>query len=692
MNYMSEKLEFGSGLTLRMIIFMIIMVPLAYIINFGLCSVSPYFYSTGLIPPDPFVLILILEVLLYINPKWRLSPHEYTTMIVICGVLGGPLWLSYGQIEHNFGSGYGNTISYLAFPVYAYVTEPFKTQIFKFMPSYWYPSEENAILAFWGGFRAPINWPAWTIPIIWWGLWYFVSIMFAHFWSFFLRKQLIDIERLPFPGALPSALLIQYAVERKPGTHVSALFDFQNRSTKLFWFGFLVGFAVTFTELLNYVLPAFPPAREWTTYMLSIPTQTFLPGAYGGIVFIPPRIPVYMLMPLDSLITALVCYIGINVLYPAIGVATNILPYTPGTPENDYGFYGMQNGPFKYVYFGYYLYIGIGLWLVFRNLEHFKEVFTAAFKFLGVKPSGEIEEEGVPYSILGIGSILLLLIMIGLLVANAVPPIVAVFMIAIFIFNQYGCVALASVMPRHTGAWFGTTRDFWWDVGVATGQWSGTTPTLDASLVNTMLMGWTIGDGYHRISPLSMQQTMPLYKVANVNRTRARDVLIVLIVTTAIMASFGAIWNVYWVNTMGGFTGSRALRVPGGWSGIVSQSQYYTLSIPFEGKIVGERWALLVASIIFTAVCYTLRARFAWFFFDPAAASFAIIFPNWIWFNAVLAFLAKYIILKVAGSERWEKLAVPWIVGWSAGYGVNFFILALTAGLWRALPEFSARL
>jgi len=47
------------------------------------------------------------------------------------------------------------------------------------------------------------------------------------------------------------------------------------------------------------------------------------------------------------------------------------------------------------------------------------------------------------------------------------------------------------------------------------------------------------------------------------------------------------------------------------------------------------------------------------------------------WFVAIIGFIARVLVLRIGGSEMYEKKGVPLVIGIMIGYGICVFIYAL---------------
>jgi hypothetical protein len=92
----------------------------------------------------------------------------------------------------------------------------------------------------------------------------------------------------------------------------------------------------------------------------------------------------------------------------------------------------------------------------------------------------------------------------------------------------------------------------------------------------------------------------------------------------------------------------------------------------------------IVGAAIVTIV-YILHARFPWFPLNPAGVTLGF---TWITFHVVIpalvALIAKYIILRIGGAKVYEEMVVPFAIGALASTGIMI--------LWGVLSNYAALL
>ncbi|RLF14293.1 MAG: hypothetical protein DRN06_07300, partial [Thermoprotei archaeon] len=386
---MSEVPEYRRGLTPRVLAIIVVMVPVTFIFNMLLSGLTAWWVHAGMLPPSIMYIILINELLGRLNPRLKLSRSELAVLLTAFFALGGYAYTMYGELKFgiNIVSTYNNIMS----AVRALSVDPAKTfWLDKYSPL-WAPPPEVVELA-WKGLKPGqyIDWGAWIGPITFWTLYFITWSIWSYTIAFMLRRQMIEVERLPFAMVLPTAYPIVWSTE--PKNSPQNLFNFRSRLAKIFWIAFVLGFIGTLPDLVRYFLPFIPPSSEWSTHPVNLNafTSSVLPGASFIGNFIIPRVAVFALLPLDFLLSGVVAWFVMYVIYPCIGVATGFLPYTPGV-ENHPSHYGQAVGPIRAIYAtNTGIMLGIGLYALYMAWPHIKTIFSSI--------SGrDVEEQGVSY-------------------------------------------------------------------------------------------------------------------------------------------------------------------------------------------------------------------------------------------------------------------------------------------------------
>ena len=661
-----EKVEVVSGLRPWVIAYAIIFPPIAFFFNLWMQSLGRWWLWPALLPLPTIWYILLFYA---IPPLRRISPQEFTLFTIVNFITGGSMYVAYGL--HYWTSVPLITWNY-AFFIHGKCVDPYREVFRRVIPCFMAPCDPAQLDAYYYGGR--IDFAVWLPSIIFWTLWAIALFGGGVLWSFWLRTPLVEVERLPFPGIMPTVVIIKEYYE-KSARSKPRLLDMSELSTKVFWLGFLIGTASSVPIIINAFLPS-----PWLWYIHQFPvdllafTSGVLPGAtFAGALYI-TDVFVGQFMSLDVLATAVLWWFIWGVLYQTIGVRLGIIPYTPGSDGTEFAW---SVGPFKWMRFSWYMSIGLGLWYLYHYRGHWLNILKTG---LGISKGARAEEEGLPYRFVVIGSIIAYLLVVALMVAGGVYAPFAIVIPLFYMLFMFGWTRMMGEAQE-----FMPSVPFYnilaYDIGQALGGW-GPRPSPNALL--GMSFYYSFGMGGARMSSLAMHHFSKSYKLAWETRTPARDVVVVALLAIATTAIFGyAVWP-WWYALVGGYARSRAIEyhvwnLPDVWG--------LTYGTP-PALTSAEEWSLMIAATVFTFALLMLRMRYAWLFLNPVGM---MVLPHWWWPTWLVAFLIKYITIRVAGARFHERYVLPFSAGYCAGYGAFVIISAFIAFFTFAVPEFSSR-
>ncbi len=679
----SEWPEIPSRRLAALVVLGVIIAALAFVLNWWIETLTAWWLYAGVFPLPTILWLLLFNVLLArVSSSLRLSKQEFVFLIAVSYLVSGWYYLPFGCYRWNVAS---VPTYHLFLPIYV-LKQDYGSQIAKYIPSWMAPTDTKVLDMIWRGLRPgeSIDWGAWIAPIAFWTIMYLIWTLSAPFFGFMVRKTLIEVERLPFPDAIPTANLINWAYgsEEKP-----KLFDLKSSIGKYFWIGFVIGFLSTFIDVIHFFIPAIPPSAEWSDRVIKIGDfmARFLPGAAGYWIFVIPEVPLFYLMRNDTLLTLWVTAIFFNIIVNHLYVRFGLVSYEPGIENFEWWtpiYYGWK-GPFKFSLFAAYgLGIGLGLMTLYTARDQIARIFRAAF-------SGEGgSEDGVSYRLVAWGSIGIFLAALVYFIAAGVPPVVALFILAVWVILWYGNIRVLSEVLEWdvVGMWF---QPFWWDVGAAVGAWPAKYPAISESLVRTNMMGVALLNWGPRLSSQSWAYSFPLWKVAYETRTKAKYIFLAMVVVALTVAAIHGPLAIWWMHKLGGFEKLGPI-VYHEWS--EPQFKQYLVAPPDPETPPLEHWGYLIGGIVLTFIIYFLRSRFTWFFITPVGLMVGMIFPAFFLIGPILALILKVLTIRIGGTRLYEEVGVPLAVGFAFGYGLNYFFVCLLAFVTRAWPEFWARL
>ncbi|RLE87786.1 MAG: hypothetical protein DRJ67_03875 [Thermoprotei archaeon] len=664
---MAEEVKYKpSAVKPWSIILALIMPPIFFLLNAPLHMFVQWWVWPAWFPPQWPVMMLFFY-LFYKATGVKPSAPTMVALLSIFYVVSGWTYLIGGThcwtIFPLYTAGMG-------FFVHGLWADPYKDLFWKYTPGFVAPKDMRVLQAFYEGGTFDLG--AWLGPIAFWSLFWSAFYVGGFLAAYMIRKPMIEVERLPFPYAQPTAYVIREFEAEEEGK--PRLFNFRLRPIKLFWAGFLIGFAFYIPNAISALTPiTFPYYLMAPPFNLNPYTRAILPGAKFNGWFAPNEIVVLAIAPRDALLTGVIWWVLIGIIYPVVGVKMGFLPYYPGIEDTNE--YYLTTGPFKNGWFGQLgVPVGLGLWALINYRHHIARFFQAL--------TGKVTATDEPYKMVGLGFIACWLIVLILFVAATGNVVMAIVAIIWYILIQYGwCRVQAEGM--HT-----TAMSYYWgqyfDFGTYLGQWG---PRPDPRALPTLTMFASFGGtGFLRQSAIGPANHIQMYKVADVNRTDPRDVLILSAITMVSSAVTVAALTPWWYTTFGGYTRQGCVEyhvwnLPGIW-------QYTGGTPPPVGA--AETLGYTVSGVIFTILCYLARARFPWFFFNPVGVALVSVWGLEHGIFVLWAWVLREVFTRLLGAKGFEEYYMPAAFGFAMGHGLLYWTTAVIAFFTRAIPAMTA--
>lgn len=603
-----------------------------------------------------FILMLISRLL----GKSRFTPQEISVIYAIllptlgiCLVISYTVWDSMLQNIDGFGSfiGLSDTLQ----------------------PDFWAPKDPNILDQAKNG-GVPVPWGAWSTSLGYWGSVYIVMMLLMIFGGTFMRRQVIEIERMPFP-LLDPALEILKCHEAKSSEGFMPLF--KQFSFKLILLGVIIGFVYEFLFVSSQLIPGFSPVSS-TLELCWGPLGDALPMANLQISYSISTIAMGLLVPLDILFSIAVTFIIAFVIWPPITVSVFGQTFDRGWDSWLRSIIAWINpSPWRLYEWGYGALLGIGLVPFILGRKYFIESLKSI-----IKPSKEIEDkEAIGYRYIFIGIIILWLIYAALMLQSNVVIYHAITWPWVLLFTNF---AMARIRGE-VGGLFGMTfsglgahqcaypMQFWI---YPDGPEAANTVTGYTTAIMTTMTG--AGDPW---GETPMSPSLESYKLGSATKTRTRDIFLAQIIAVIVVVVTALAFYLYAMYTWGW---SNKFTHSGGdhWSGFFYVQQACTYS--WGGKYYNfePNWPMIGIWVVITLVLSFLRLRFVWFPFNPIAIPFVInefgFTVGWVW---TYTLIIKYIVLKVGGTKAYSKYIVPLatgiIIGWAILQFVTGVILAM---------------
>ncbi|MBS7612935.1 hypothetical protein KEJ48_01615 [Candidatus Bathyarchaeota archaeon] len=543
----------------------------------------------------------------------------------------------------------------------------------------WWVVPESAVLPTWGP-GGPVDWAAWLPAIIYTILLHFIVFLLVSAQMIFLRRRWIEIERLPYPWAIA----IWEGVRDIHG------FEEARRKRMPFILGLTVSFILTLTILLKLLFPWFPDIIGWRDVLGASPNGCVdaycgdalkpIGSALLGFMRInvqPINFAIAYLIPLDVLFSAWFIWI-IFIIVAQIAYVMGY--YTGGLTASgacrtlgwSYGLSPIWHGP---IYWGWMCTTG-GMIAFFMMMLWFAkgylgEVFRAAIG----KSSPAIREieakEPTSYrmalAMLIIGSVLFIAFLASLQMDFIVGAIV-------FIFTGFIYPIVDAYAQGLIGAGYAWGRVQWssWPLHLIYSRHPGYTPGLCMGLImihreldipSGYIVAWSSG-------------TMHGFKLADLSGTHPSTIYKLMAITLLVAYPISVIFRVWWPHRFG----ARFPNCLSGWECGDCGIDIYNTAPP-----AGELMQPIVMGFIITILLFLLRNRLIWWPLHPMGFLIGgAQYTTWTgaWTNFLVAWIAKWLTLRVGGSKAYEGYGVPFIGGVIVGY-VIVVVIGIVTGLIR---------
>lgn len=676
-----SEVEVRRGLTPRVLILIVLLTALCYIPTHYLWNLSdrPYTFSGFFVPY--FWIIMVLILLGRLSPALRLTPQEAIILMVPFWILTGISFIEKGTPNEGLCKGWSSATG-LAPLVYSLNVDPYREAWSEAFPAFWIPSDSELLRAAWEGLGI-WDWGPWIAPMIYWLFFWISWVVIGLCWGFIFRRPMVEVERLPFVAGLPLSYFSLTAFEQTPEGK-SRLFDMGDAWTRNLWIGFIIGLLLSLAPVIYEVWPVIPFGAWWGEYpidYITVLTEPVLPGADFSFVFHITQIVLWLMISYDVLLTAIISWLVINVIYNMVVIRAGLVPFEPGISSFSCWSIGYRP-PFHYSWFGTTgVLVGVGIWTFVTAWPHIKNVFQSL-------RGPDYVEQGQ-----SMRQVLLLLLMFTVVwgVLWAVAGVPVHLFIVFYILWLLWIVASTRMVGE---VWYhmpvGTPLiwPFVYYLGAGTGFWQAIVPNTNPLAIRAMFLVTTATWWTPRFQSNSMFMSQIGYRVAQVNKTRAGDMFRALLITSIVgilvAVPFGT-WFMHHYGGLSSFTGDNweagGVVWATGAENIVS-SEYW----PVDYDIVTHVIYTIIGTIV-TLGIYLARARWPWFFINPAALSISLWLNEYMWINAVVALILKYVITKVGGVEALEKKVFPAVVGFCTGYGSLFLFVALRELFLKVIPR-----
>jgi hypothetical protein len=522
---------------------------------------------------------------------------------------------------------------------------------------------------------AAVPWGVWAPFIVFWWLYLYGVALFLTAAATILRKDWIEVERVPFQ----QAMILYEAIRRMPTPEKPR---FKLSPTSPFSIGVLLGIIFNLPILLTYLFPWFPDIYAWRTNTCGHGSITSLSGTpfweLVGITMVnkhPIAVSVMYLAPLSIIFNIWFWYF----VYLILMQVAYIMGYYTGLREEPTGCcrcWGPVNvrmdEPFKWNAFASGGMIALTFFYLLIRWRYIRDTLRAAFGSYREFEKGEPASYRVAW-LLFIGG--LVLIMVVWMVAGM--DLAAAFLLPVTIFFFWTTKTRIWGM---TGTYIRAAEHGHTLYRLLLWPRAPEPITEHPSFVMAAHLSEFNVDCPENQNAGSYFSAFASYKLADLLKVDSRNVFKVLLVVQAITPLVSTITYIWGFHVFGG------ARV--GWG-------IYASSPPLERCANPDNWNRLpgtdpwvhIFAIGFIAmgVISYLHARFVWFPFEPIgflmAFSEACLFFG-MWLPALIAWILKYLTLRIGGSKLYEEYGIPVAAGFAIGF-VSISFIGGIIGIYR---------
>lgn len=544
--------------------------------------------------------------------------------------------------------------------------------VWQVLPDFWLPKSLGVDALWTGG----IGLSEFIPVVLLWSVVTIVLYLFSYSIGLLLRKPFLEVEKLPYPLVTPASFVIKKATTVEEG--LPAILK-----SKLFWVALLIGWLFNFYYsptggggqgaglelLLGY------PSPE--PYMAYTYLSGRLPSPFTNIVmawdFDALGIGLYLLFPLDILLTGIIFHVICYIIWPIIQVSTGLVKPQPGGGE--WGAYGIVNStevfvPESFLDVGAYIGIGLlALWIIRKPLI---ESIRHAIKGTG-------DEKPFSYRTIWALIVVTAIILIGFLTASGADVLSSTVTIALLAFAILILARVrGEVWPGYSNAWCciqvqnSSTNPVnpAAVVQLVSGAPSGVPTSTEVARAVYVTSGFLNVTSYYGIWTPAIASLESL-KLAEETGTNPRDVVIVAIPVAIVVVFLTFLFLSMNVTQFGARTFLSDWWTVGQFDRIGNQDAANALRSGITLPSVGRTVSTLLGMIVAIGLGFA-RITIPGFPLNPLGM---ILFSNSFYgFGyGLVAYIVKLLVLKVAGSKAWEEKGLPVAIGLFIGGYTGFY-------------------
>jgi hypothetical protein len=631
-----------KGLTLRAYIIGVLLVVGWTLLITLIGGFSPYFPEAT--ANSVIFGIFTMFILSLLGSKLKFTRQEFAAIysMVLVSTVFAATWTFtiYGQVIEAIGN--------LEYNKYG----------LSYMPSIFGPRDPDLVRgAFSGGSAVP--WNAWLIPMFYWITLSLMICFSGLFLTCILRKEYIDVETLPFPIATPITTMAK-----------SESF-FKMKHLRYVLIGMLVGFLwpTNLAFLLNAIYPplgiSIPGSVDLAPYLWSILPMAILAIDWGNIAIL----AFGYLIPNDILLTSVLLHVVFLWIIPPIEVSMGFLNAPANYAAPGMWLYRYSDAALKApVHFQdimrYGAMIGLG---VIPLLTQWKSIARSLRN--AIHPDKEIEsKEPLPYRWAWIGFVATTVVTLYLLSLGGMPLWIGVVFLLLFNILLLGITRIRG----ESGGWIGNAEEFISPIHATLYQIGFEANIKDEAVKTTawrslMLAGTYTWWGTLIALPPPIT-SMEAFKIGSVTNLRNKDLFVSISTAIIVAMLIGfpfALWGMYNYGITARWLYSRVdasfVGDQGFWQNL--RLAFYAGGAPVSWTFPPD-WIQTALGVALVGLFTFMRMRFIWFPLNPIGIPLAgfVLSPSYM-FLWLVAYIIKYVTLKVGGTKLYEEKGVPMAIG-----------------------------
>jgi hypothetical protein len=623
---------------LVLISFLNFYIELLWGINWG----GSWMFSAGAPAAVPVIVLFVLAGGTALPALSRMGLSRRELLVVYSMVLVGAPMATHGVLAWML-------VKNIAYYYTVRVQMHWETMFLAHVPTWWAPSSQAAVEAFFEG-RAPVPWREWWLPLSAWSGFAFALFLCTLCLMALLQRQWIVNERLSFPVAQIPLEMVRGAGPNRTGRLPVAW---------VFWIGLFAALGVNFVSTLSEKVPALP-SISLSLYDV-IPWQRVGPLAgIGAITFLfwPWMIAIAYLIPKD-LSFSVWFFTVIRIILTVAAIAAGA---TPMRPED----WWSTSFPAPY-YQGGGAVVALSLWTLWIARRHLARAVRIA-----VSPGGRRDDADEPmsYRLAFLGFIVSGAFMVYFLWLSDCRLVFGIMLIALTV----GYFMIWARLRAETGLGFLCFPIQIQDVVQVP---FGSHVFRVSELVTLVTMRWAYTPGFSTSFEVFTGGALESFKIAGAAQVNARRLTAAITAAFIVSLAVGAVVVLAGIHRYGWF-GLACSR--GGWLGPQSINDggriVSFLSNPAKTDVNGV--IALASGAAAVIVLGMMRLRFWWWPFHPVGYVASNTWgSHWWYLPFFIGWAAKVLVIRYGGL-RLYRATVPFAIGLIVGDLLN-------GGIWATV-------